>query len=280
MSPPDWLGVCRRAVESQRRIFAEVRGIPERTQYVGRGEGGDQTLVIDRRAEDAIFSELEGLAAEGSSFIAISEERGEVAFGADADGDGDGARVIIDPIDGSLNARRMIPSYSVSIAVASGPSMADVELGYVYDFGADEEFVALRGEGAAVNGEPIRAESPYDGLEVVGLEAAKPEWVVPATEALLGKVFRFRGIGSIAINLAYVAAGRMDGMITLRPCRSVDAAAGQLIVREAGGRLEFPGLELAQAGLGLDERYTLVAACTDDGLATLNEASRKVEASK
>jgi myo-inositol-1(or 4)-monophosphatase len=276
MSPPDWLGVCRRAVESQRRIFAEVRGIPERTQYVGRGEGGDHTLVIDRRAEDAIFSELEGLAAEGSSFIAISEERGEVAFGADADG----ARVIIDPIDGSLNARRMIPSYSVSIAVASGPSMADVELGYVYDFGADEEFVARRGEGAAVNGEPIRAESPYDGLEVVGLEAAKPEWVLPATEALLGKVFRFRGIGSIAINLAYVAAGRMDGMITLRPCRSVDAAAGQLIVREAGGRVEFPGLELSEAGLGLDERYTLVAACTDDGLATLNEASRKVEASK
>jgi myo-inositol-1(or 4)-monophosphatase len=276
MSPPDWLGVCRRAVESQRRIFAEVRGIPERTQYVGRGEGGDHTLVIDRRAEDAIFSELEGLAAEGSSFIAISEERGEVAFGADADG----ARVIIDPIDGSLNARRMIPSYSVSIAVASGPSMADVELGYVYDFGADEEFVARRGEGATVNGEPIRAESPYDGLEVVGLEAAKPEWVLPATEALLGKVFRFRGIGSIAINLAYVAAGRLDGMISLRPCRSVDAAAGQLIVREAGGRVEFPGLELAQAGLGLEERYALVAACTEDGLATLNEASRKVEASK
>ena len=276
MSPPDWLGVCRRAVDSQRRIFAEVRGIPERTQYVGRGEGGDNTLVIDRRAEDAIFSELEGLAEGGSSFIAISEERGEVAFGADADG----ARVIIDPIDGSLNARRMIPSYSVSIAVASGPSMADVELGYVYDFGADEEFVARRGEGATVNGEQIRAESPYDGREVVGLEAAKPEWVLPATEALLGKVFRFRGIGSIAINLAYVAAARMDGMISLRPCRSVDAAAGQLIVREAGGRVAFPGLELAQAGLGLEERYTLVAACTDDGLATLHEASRKVEASK
>src|SRR4051794_14725304 len=260
MSPPDWLGVCRRAVDTQRAIFAEVRGIPERTQYEGRGEGGDNTLVIDRRAEDAIFSELEGLAAEGSSFVAISEERGEVAFGADADG----TRVVIDPIDGSLNARRMIPSYSVSIAVASGPSMADVEFGYVYDFGADEEFVARRGEGASVNGEPIRAESPYDGLEVVGLEAAKPEWVLPATEALLGKVFRFRGIGSIAINLAYVGAARMDGMLSLRPCRSVDAAAGQLIVREAGGRVEFPGLELAEAGLGLDERYTLVAACSEE----------------
>src|SRR2546423_13669216 len=98
MSPPDWLGVCRRAVDTQRRIFAEVRGIPERTQYEGRGKGGDNTLVIDRRAEDAVFSELEGLAAAGSSFVAISEERGEGAVGAD----GDGARGVIDPIDGSL----------------------------------------------------------------------------------------------------------------------------------------------------------------------------------
>jgi myo-inositol-1(or 4)-monophosphatase len=273
MSPPDWLGLCRRAVQTQRSIFEEVRGIPERTQYEGRGEGGDHTLVIDRRAEDAIFSELEALAAEGSSFVAISEERGEVVFGEN----GSDARVVIDPIDGSLNARRMLPSFSVSIAVASGPSMADVDFGYVYDFGANEEFVAQRGEGASVNGEPIRAEGPYDGLEVVGLEAAKPEWVLPATEALIGKVFRLRGIGSIAINLAYVAAGRMDGMLSLRPCRSVDAAAGQLIVREAGGRVTFEDGALEQAGLGLDERYAVRAACTEEGLETLTGAWREVE---
>ncbi len=60
-----------------------------------------------------------------------------------------------------------------------------------------------------------------------------------ALEALAGRVYRLRVVGSIAITAAYVAAGRFDAMISLRPCRSVDAAAAQLIVREAGGQVAF-----------------------------------------
>ena len=119
----------------------------ERTHYEGVGEGGDHTLVIDRQCEDEVFAELEKLGAEGASFVAVSEERGEVVFG-----DGGAARVVIDPIDGSLNARRTIPSHSLSIAVAAGDSMADVRFGFVHDFGADDEFIATLGEGATVNG--------------------------------------------------------------------------------------------------------------------------------
>ena len=147
----DWPGICRRIVAAQRAIFAATASSEERTVYEGVGEGGDHTLVIDRRCEDVVFAELEALAAQGASFVAVSEERGEVAFG-----DGGEARVVIDPIDGSLNARRTIPSHSLSIAVASGDSMADVEFGFVHDFGADEEFVASRGEGARLGGAPIR----------------------------------------------------------------------------------------------------------------------------
>ena len=77
----DWLGICRRAVAAQRAIFAATPGSAERTVYEGVGEGGDHTLVIDRECEDAVFAELEQLAAEGASFVAVSEERGEVAFG-------------------------------------------------------------------------------------------------------------------------------------------------------------------------------------------------------
>ena len=60
-SDEEWIAACRRAVEVQRRIFAEHRGIEARTQYEGVGEGGDNTLVIDRLCEDAIFDELEAL---------------------------------------------------------------------------------------------------------------------------------------------------------------------------------------------------------------------------
>jgi myo-inositol-1(or 4)-monophosphatase len=263
----DWLGVCRRAAAAQREIFSEVRGIEARTVYEGVGEGGDRTLTIDRRCEDALFDELESLARDGASFLAISEERGEVSFGS-----GGPVRVVIDPIDGSLNARRTIPSHSLSVAVAMGPSMADVEFGYVYDFGADEEFTAGRGAGATLGGEPIGVAADGERLEVLGVEAAEPEQALPALEALSGKVFRLRVVGSIAISTAYVAAGRFDGMFSLRPCRSVDAAAAQLIVREAGGRVAFGDLPLDDASLGLDARYPIAAACGPDALALIRAA--------
>jgi myo-inositol-1(or 4)-monophosphatase len=272
----DWLGICRRAVAAQRKIFDEVRGSEARTVYEGVGEGGDRALVIDRRCEDAVFAELEALGAEGACFVAVSEERGEVGFGG-----GGEARVVIDPIDGSLNARRTIPSHSLSLAVASGPSMADVEFGYVYDFGAGEEFAARRGAGATLTpggsivgeGEAIRV-APQAGpkLEVVGAEAAEPERALPVLEALSGKVYRLRVVGSLAITCAYVAAGRFDGMLSLRPCRSVDVAAAQLIVREAGGALAFGDLPLAEADLGLDARYPIAAAASEAALATIRAA--------
>ncbi len=228
--------------------------------------------MIDRRCEDAVFAELDDLAAGGASFLAVSEERGEVSFG-----DGGELRVVIDPIDGSLNARRTIPSHCLSVAVASGPSMADVEFGFVHDFGSGEEFVARRGSGATLAGEPISAAEGGERLEVVGIEAAKPERVLPMAEALQGRVYRLRGVGSIAISLAYVAAGRFDGMLGLRPCRSVDAAAAQLIAREAGAQVAFGDLALEDAGLGIRERYPIAAAAGPDGLAILLEAQGKVK---
>jgi myo-inositol-1(or 4)-monophosphatase len=268
----DWLGICRRIVTAQRAIFAATASSAERTVYEGVGEGGDHTLAIDRRCEDAVFAELDSLAAAGASFVAISEERGEVSFGS-----GGMARVVIDPIDGSLNARRTIPSHSLSIAVASGASMADVEFGFVHDFGAGEEFAAGRGEGATLAGNAARVSVEADKLEVVGLESAEPEWSLPALEALVGKAYRLRVVGSIAITAAYVGSGRFDAMLSLRPCRSVDAAAAQLIVREAGGAVAFGDLALEDAALDLDARYPIAAGCGEAALATVRAAQSAAE---
>lgn len=264
----DWPAICRRIVVAQRELFAETRGIEERTQYEGVGEGGDRTLVIDRRCEDVVFAELEQLAAAGASFTAISEERGEVAFG-----EGGAARVVIDPIDGSLNTRRTLPAHSLSIAVASGDSMADVEFGYVYDFGAGEEFAARRGAGAELDRERVESVADSEKLELLGVESAAPGLMRPLDEALDGDVFRLRVIGSIAITASYVAAGRLDGMLSLRPCRSVDIAAAQLIAREAGGAVAFGDLAPDDVGLGLDARFPIAAAAGEKGLATIRRAA-------
>jgi myo-inositol-1(or 4)-monophosphatase len=264
----DWPGICRRIVAAQRKLFERTPDRDSRTVYEGVGEGGDRSLVIDRRCEDLVFAELAQIAAAGASFVAISEERGEVVFG-----DGGLDRVVIDPIDGSLNARRTLPSHSLSIAVASGSSMADVEFGYVYDFGAGEGFVAVRGEGATLDDRPIEVAVDGEKLELLGVESAEPGRLRPVAAALDGRVYRLRVIGSIAITAAYVAAGRLDGMLSLRPCRSVDAAAAQLLVREAGGAIAFGALKLSEADLGLDARYPIAAAAGGRGLELIRNAS-------
>ncbi len=272
-SDEQWIAAFRRAVEAQKSVFAEHRGIAARSEYEGVGEGGDRTLMIDRLCEDAIFAELEELHRSGHEFVAIAEERGTVAFG-DADG---APRVVLDPIDGSLNARRTVPCHSFSIAVAAGDSMATVSLGYVYEFGAGEEFVAGEGWGATLDGEPITAPDG-DGLELVALEASKPSRVAAACQELDGHAYRIRSPGTIAVGLCYLAAGRFDGLITTRPCRSVDAAAGQLIAREAGAEVSFGADGLEGAPLALSARYQLAAARTSADLRVLEGAQAAVGA--
>ena len=179
----------RGAPRPVRRRFAESRrGRSTRAS----ARAATDSLEIDRRAEDAVFAELEQLAADGASFVAISEERGEVAFGDPATPN----RVVIDPIDGSLNARRTIPSHSLSIAVASGESMADVDLGFVHDFGADEEFWAERGRGAELDGSPIPR--PRAGLRPRGRRARVEQARVDGARARGPRPARRTGCGRSA----------------------------------------------------------------------------------
>src|SRR3954451_15387817 len=117
----DWLRACQRAAEGLRAVLREHPTSTERVVETGeRGEGGDLTLVIDAAAEDAVFTELDGLHAAGARFTAGSEERGLVDYG-DPD-----VLVVIDPIDGSMNAKRGLTHHALSVAVADGPTMADV----------------------------------------------------------------------------------------------------------------------------------------------------------
>jgi myo-inositol-1(or 4)-monophosphatase len=271
----DWLDACRRATAGLRAMLIDYPTTRERAEETGsRGEGGDRTLVIDEAAEDLVFAELDGLHASGRRFVAISEERGEVDYGDPA------VRVVIDPIDGSLNAKRGLPHHCLSIAVAEGGTMADVVFGYVHDLGPDEEWVASRGGGAYFDGRaldttPRERRADGDKLEVLGIESADPRWVAEAADDLRDSAHRLRALGSIAISLCQVAAARFDGMVTLKRCRAVDAAAGQLIVREAGGLVAFTGYEDPLAApLDLVPRSPVIAARTERALTELRALPR------
>jgi myo-inositol-1(or 4)-monophosphatase len=268
----DWLGVCRRAAAALSEMLAEAPTTRERAVETGsRGSGGDRTLVIDRGAERRVFDELDALRDQGYRFSVISEELGEVDYG-DRE-----IKVIVDPIDGSLNAKRRIPHHALSIAVAAGETMADVEFAFVHDFGPDEEWWARRGDGAWLNERRLDPELPehrgHDGrLEVLGIESADPRWVAASIDALVGSAYRLRALGTIAASLCQVAAARFDGMVSLRRSRGVDAAAGQLIVREAGGVVSFPTCsEPLAAPLDAAPSSPVVAART---VQTLRELER------
>jgi myo-inositol-1(or 4)-monophosphatase len=268
---PDWLGASRRAAGVLRDILADHPTTAERVRETGRrGEGGDRTLEIDQLAEDAVFAELEGLHREGARFCVVSEERGTVEYGARF------PLVVVDPIDGSVNAKRGLPHHALSIAVADGPTMADVFFGFVQDYGPEEEWVAWRGEGATLDGRPLDAapgeRRGRDGkLELVGFESADPRWVSLSADSLGEVAGRLRAIGAIAVSLCQVAAARFDGMTTLKGARAVDAAAGQLIVREAGGHVAFPAYDPPLAApLDLEPHSPVVAARTPAGLAELS----------
>ncbi|MBI5311380.1 MAG: hypothetical protein HZB14_10210 [Actinobacteria bacterium] len=235
----DWTAICAEIAADMRSMFARFPTFADRNIGVGRGAGGDNTLIVDEAAEDAVFAVLERVAGEhDAAFSVLSEERGTVEYG------GSGVRVIVDPIDGSLNAKRVGLSYSLSVGVATGDTMDDVFYGYVYDFGSGEQWTARRGEGAWLGDRRLDPAEPGNELEVIGIESSKPAFLSQELlRAFDGRVMRLRSIGSIALTLCQVAAARFDGMLSLRPCRSVDAAAGQLIVREAGGHVIFGDAE-------------------------------------
>ncbi len=266
----DWLGVCRRAAGGLERMLADVPTTAERALETGtRGKGGDRTLEIDHDAEQLVLDELDVLRDEGYKFVVCSEERGEIDYG-DHD-----VRVIIDPIDGSLNAKRGISHYALSIAVADGQTMADVAFGFVHDFGPSEQWWAWRGKGAYLDGAQLDPSLPErrgrDGrLEVLGIESADPRWVARSIESLELNAYRLRALGTIAASLCQVAAARFDGMVSLRRSRGVDAAAAQLIVREAGGLVSFPWCDRPLgAPLTAEPSSPVIAARSPETLAML-----------
>ena len=271
----DWLGASRRSAAALRTILHEKPTTADRVHETGTtGEGGDQTLIIDADAEAAVFKELDALHAEGARFTAVSEERGEVDYGSPD------VVVIIDPIDGSMNAKRGLPHHSISIAVAEGRTMADVVFGYVYDFGPDEEWVAFKGKGATLNERLLSTEhgerrDRYGKLELLGLESADPRYIREAADGLAEVAHRIRALGTIAVTMCQVAAARFDGMLTIKGCRAVDAAASQLIIREAGGHVEFIAFDdPLSAPLDLEPHSPVVAARTPQGIADLRPVPR------
>jgi len=255
----DWLALCRAAVEDVKGVLEELPTRVEREPILGAGLGGDDTTAIDAAAEKVI---LERLAGHGAI---VSEEVGRSGEGPPL--------IVVDPIDGSVNAKRGIPFFSLSIAVADGETMDDVHFGYVYDFGAHEEWTAERGGGAFLNGSRLDGAGPKSELEILSFEATVTSLIAQRAPAIVELAHRLRVMGSLALSLCHLAAGRVDGVVSLKPARSVDIAAAQLLVRERGIAIElFDDPPFGKAPLDLEGRSRVAAAGTPDLCRQLGDA--------
>jgi myo-inositol-1(or 4)-monophosphatase len=249
----DWLALCREAVDDVRHVLAELPTRADREPVVGAGEGGDETTAIDQAAERAVLARFERV----DDVTFVSEEVGMLGDGR--------VHVVIDPIDGSLNAKRGIGFFALSVAVASGTTMGDVEFGFVHDFGSEDEWTATRGEGAFLNGHYLDGDRPKDRIEILSFEATRTSSVAEKAAAVVDLAYRLRIMGSLALSLCHLAAGRVDAVCSLKPARSVDIAAAQLLVRERGLAIDlFEDPPFAAAPLDVQGRSRVVAAGTPE----------------
>ena len=250
----EWLGVCRAAAEDVRGVLRDLPTRTEREPVVGDGVGGDETTAVDAAAEHVILQRLRAI--DGATIV--SEEVGELA--------GNGRlRLVVDPIDGSLNAKRGIPFFSLSVAVAEGETMDDVVFAYVYDFGSHEEWTAERNGGARLNGEHLGELRPKEEIEILSFEATLTSSVAEKAAQMVGVAYRLRIMGSLALSLCHLAAGRVDAVCSLKAARAVDIAAAQLLVRERGIAIELPEAPpFGSAPLDTEGRSRVVAAATPE----------------
>jgi myo-inositol-1(or 4)-monophosphatase len=150
--------------------------------------------------------------------------------------------------------------------------MDDVVFGYVFDFGTREEWTAERGGGARLDGAEL-TQLPKDELEILSFEATTTSYVAESAAGFDGVAHRLRVMGSLAITLCHLAAGRVDGVVSLKSARSVDIAAAQLLVRERGLAIELPDdPPFGAAPLDLVPRSRVAAAGTDELVARLARA--------
>jgi myo-inositol-1(or 4)-monophosphatase len=216
------------ALEAARRagdVLREGFGLRHRVRYKGEV---DIVTETDERSEGVI---REALLGAFPSYGMLAEEGGETVGEDDA-------RWIVDPLDGTTNYAHGLPTFAVSIALEKAD---EVVLGVVHDPMRGETFVAERGRGARLNDESVgvsETEELVRALVVTGFPYDREE--VPAALDLFGRLSMrtqsMRRLGSAALDLCYVGAGRLDAYYE-RGGYAWDFAAGSLILEEAGGKL-------------------------------------------
>jgi fructose-1,6-bisphosphatase/inositol monophosphatase family enzyme len=218
---------------------------------IGLGADGTVTKYIDKLAEDAAITYLNKSKIKVNI---LSEEIGFIDNGADY-------TFVLDPLDGTRNAYRGIPFFSVSIGIGK-KTLSDVEYGVVKNIPTGDIYTAEKGFGAFYNKKRIGVPEVPDKEMLSSLALGKNYDKVTLK---LAKKEKVRSLGSASLEMCMVATGALDFYIVGKEyLRVVDIAASTLILREAGGFVTNILGEELDMPFSLDERTSIVAACSMD----------------
>jgi len=212
-------------------------------------------MELDRAAEQAVFAELDRVAARGEKFSVLSEEAGLKSHGADY------PLVLVDPVDGSLNAKQGVPFYAVMLALLDGPLVGDTVAGCVVNLINGETWTAIRKQGASHSGQPLAVIPREDDhrIGIVALESTPRSLIV--ARGLVERSSKIRILGSMALAIAHTAGGAFDVFCAPVPMRVFDMAASLLVLEEAGGTSsDMNGRSLGGLPCTLESRTSLVCA--------------------
>jgi myo-inositol-1(or 4)-monophosphatase len=186
-------------------------GTPEAQESAGQSAGGGITRRIDRVAEDAVIKYLD---KEGLDYTLVTEESG-------IRGEGGDITIILDPLDGTINALSGVPFYSVSVALSG-----KVHYGLVKNLCTHEIYEALPGTSPLKNGKDIHWNSP---------ESIASMYIGEGFEKILPLVEAWRCLGSLALEISYVVEGKLQALVDLRKkARIVDIAAAAILAKAGG----------------------------------------------
>lgn len=258
------------------RAIRPYVGKPESGEKVKIGADGTPTSYIDIVAEDTLINILKN--APVLSYI-VSEEVGELKLGKGtkrsinlteellrddlSDDERPNFIFLIDPIDGTSNAIKEIPAYGISVAVAKVPegrlaTLDDVELGFISNFGNGNFFEAEKGKGCWLNNEKVH---PSDEVNISKMTLGGfTKSSTSSASKLVDNARRMRVLGSVVLELSYVASGRYDAFLDLRGSRIIDIAASKLIVEESGAVITNKHGEKLNNKLSIYEKSVVVAA--------------------
>lgn len=256
----EWLAVASAMTRAGEKAVLPLAGTQDGRCPIGQGEGGDITVALDARAEEAMLDVLRELAP--APYNLVSEELGITLE--------EGAQwwVVVDPVDGSLNAKRGLDPFCGVVAVSRGPTLGDVTLGHTRVYGSGREYVAGRGQGITIPEHRGQGAPNLDGeVELVLVEAGAPSRhhflyrdLMLARNIGESPEARIRQVGSLAAALCLVASEVADILVAPVGSRSVDVAAGFLTVEEAGGGVaSLDGESLHQRPLDLRRRSPFIA---------------------